>query len=74
MFFEERARQAAAKGDFSCQFWQEKLPWTSEELLEAKAHLESKGFTISYTNEITAQYSNTDWDADYLFKISWEKV
>ena len=33
--------------------------------------LRKDGFTVSFDTEITAWYTNTDWDQEDVIKISW---
>jgi len=67
-----RASQAAKRGDLSISLWLNDLGITKESAELVAQELERDGFKCTISNEITAQYSNTDWDSDDLLFISWE--
>lgn len=67
-----RATQAAKQGDFSISLWLSDLGITKEAAELVAKELEQDGFKCTISNEITAWYSNTDWDSDDLLLISWE--
>jgi flavodoxin len=67
-----RATQAAKRGDLSISLWLSDLGITKESAELVSDELKRDGFKCTVSNEITAQYSNTDWDSDDLLFISWE--
>lgn len=67
-----RATQAAKQGNFSISLWLSDLGITKEAAELVAKELEQDGFKCTISNEITAHYSNTDYDTDDLFFISWE--
>lgn len=67
-----RATQAATQGNFSISLWLNDLGITKEAAESVVKELERDGFKCTISNEITAHYSNTDYDTDDLLLISWE--
>jgi len=67
-----RATQAAKQGNFSISLWLNDLGITKEAAELVAKELEQDGFKCTISNEITAHYSNTDYDTDDLLLISWE--
>lgn len=67
-----RATQAAKQGNFSISLWLSDLGITKEAAEMVAKELEQDGFKCTISNEITAHYSNTDYDTDDLLLISWE--
>lgn len=67
-----RATQAAKRGDLSINIWLGDLDITKETAELVAQELERDGFKCTISNEITAMYSNTDWDSEDLLFISWE--
>jgi hypothetical protein len=67
-----RALQAAKRGDLSLSIWLSDLDITKETAEMVAEELNRDGFKCTISNEITAMYSNTDWDSDDLLFISWE--
>ncbi len=67
-----RATQAAKRGDLSISLWLSDLGITKESAELVSDELKREGFKCTISNEITAHYSNTDWDSDDLLFISWE--
>jgi hypothetical protein len=67
-----RATQAAKQGNFSISLWLSDLGITKEAAELVAKELEQDGFKCTISNEITAHYSNTDYDTDDLLLISWE--
>jgi len=67
-----RATQAATRGDYSINIWLSDLGITKETAELVAKELERDGFKCAISNEITAQYSNTDWDSEDLLFVSWE--
>lgn|SRR5574337_1184449 len=70
--FRWRALQAAKRGDSSISIWLSDLDITKETAEMVAEDLRRDGFKCTISNEITAMYSNTDWDSDDLLLISWE--
>ena len=67
-----RATQAAKRGDLSISIWLSDLDITKESAELVAEELKRDGFKCTISNEITAHYSNTDWDSEDLLFISWE--
>ena len=67
-----RALQAAKRGDLSLSIWLSDLDITKETAEMVAEELKRDGFKCTISNEVTAMYSNTDWDSDDLLFISWE--
>lgn len=67
-----RALQAAKRGDLKISIWLSDLDITKETAELVAEELKRDGFKCTVSNEITAMYSNTDWDSDDLLLISWE--
>ena len=67
-----RATQAAKQGNFSISLWLSDLGITKEAAELVAQELERDGFKCTISTEITAHYSNTDYDTDDLLLISWE--
>jgi hypothetical protein len=67
-----RATQAAKRGDLKISIWLSDLGITKETAEMVAEELKRDGFKCTVSNEITAMYSNTDWDSDDLLLISWE--
>ena len=70
--FRWRALQAAKRGDLSISIWLSDLDITKETAEMVAEDLRRDGFKCTISNEVTAMYSNTDWDSDDLLLISWE--
>lgn len=68
-----QAKEAAASGSFGLKYnLDENFPWTKEECLKAIPILEKEdGFKATLDSEISHWYSNTDWDDEEFFKITW---
>lgn len=67
-----RATQAATRGDYSINIWLRDLGITKETADLVAKELEREGLKCAVSNEITAMYSNTDWDSEDILSISWE--
>lgn len=67
-----RATQAAKQGLFSISIWLRDLGITKEAAEMAAEELKRDGFKCTISDEVTAYYSNTDWDSENLLFISWE--
>ncbi len=67
-----RALQAAKRGDLKISLWLSELGITKESAELVAKELERDGFKCTVSDEITAMYSNTDWDSEELLLISWE--
>ncbi len=67
-----RALQAAKQGHLSGRSWLSDLGITKETAGMVAEDLKRDGFKCAISNEVTAMYSNTDWDSDDLLFISWE--
>src|SRR5574338_847368 len=59
-----RATQAAKQGNFSISLWLSDLGITKEAAELVARELEQDGFKCTISTEITAHYSNTDYDTD----------
>jgi len=71
-FIRVEARKAAASGRFSLKYYfDEKFPWSKEVCLKAIPFLEKDGFHALLDTEIVNWYSNTDYDDEAFFSISW---
>lgn len=67
-----QSKEAAKQGKLSISIWFRDLDLTKELAEMVSRELERDGFKCTITNEITAQYSNTDWDSEDLLFVSWE--
>lgn len=67
-----RATQAAKRGDLKISIWLSDLGITKEAAEMVAEDLKQDGFKCTVSDEITAQYSNTDWDSEELLSVSWE--
>lgn len=67
-----RATRAAKIGQFSLSIWLSDLDITKETAEMVAEDLRRDGLKCTISNEVTAMYSNTDWDSDDLLFISWE--
>lgn len=67
-----QSKEAAKQGKLSISIWFSDLDLTKELAEMVSRELERDGFKCTITNEITAQYSNTDWDSEDLLFVSWE--
>lgn len=66
------ARQASREGRFFLHIWLGDRGWKRAEAEEAAVELRNKNLTVEVGNEITAWYSNTDWDSDDFINVSWK--
>lgn len=67
-----RATQAAKRGDLKISIWLSDLGITKETAEMVAEDLKRDGFKCTVSNEVTAMYSNTDWDSEDLLLVSWE--
>jgi len=72
-YIRTQAKGAAVSGNFGLKFYFNKnFPWTKEECLKAIPILEKEdGFKTAFDSEISNWYSNTEWDSEEFFKITW---
>lgn len=66
------AQRAAQQGKVVVEIRLSKnCPWSKQDAKNAAAKLTVQGFQCVVDNKITAMYSNTDWDSEDYFMISW---
>lgn len=70
-YFETLCVKQAEKGKYQLRIELGSLHFSREIIELSFKHLQSKGFTCKIENEITAQYTNTDWDSDDFLYIKW---
>lgn len=66
------ARMAAKQGKKSLHIWCGDRNISKQDAETVARELVRDGFKCTVTREITAWYSNTDWDEDELLFVSWE--
>lgn len=66
------AKEAAKQGKVSLHIWCGDRNISKQDAETVARELVRDGFKCTVTKEITAWYSNTDWDEDELLFVSWE--
>ena len=66
------AHEAAKQGKVSLHIWCGDRNISKQDAETVARELVRDGFKCTVTREITAWYSNTDWDEDELLFVSWE--
>ena len=66
------AKEAAKQGKVSFHIWCGDRNISKQDAETVARELVRDGFKCTVTKEITAWYSNTDWDEDELLFVSWE--
>ena len=65
------ANEQACLGGTKTSLWASQGNFSKYEAESAAKELEKFGFKCEVTDEITAQYSNTDYDSEYIITVSW---
>lgn len=70
----EKAQIKAGWGKFAVDITLEQTPhyWKENEARAAGEELSKEGFVCSIDNNVTATYSNTDYDSETVLRVSWE--
>jgi hypothetical protein len=64
-------KKVAESGKYSTQIFLSTANVTKAVWEAVAKRLESDGFKVNFDTEITAWYSNTDWDQEDVINISW---
>ncbi len=63
--------ELARLGKYSHKYYLKYLNVSRKVWQEIALLLRKDGFTVDFDNEVTAWYSNTDWDQEEIVRISW---
>lgn len=66
------ARAAARRGEHSLRIAIASRAWNSIDVQKAAEELRQENFTVLIDSEITAWYSNTDYDTEAFIKVRWQ--
>jgi len=66
------AKTAARRGEHSLRIAIASRAWNSIDVQKAAEELRQENFTVLIDSEITAWYSNTDYDTESFIKVSWQ--
>jgi hypothetical protein len=67
----QEARFAAQAGRFGLLIWLKDKGWSKSDAENAATELRRDGIEVLVSREITAWYSNTDWDEDEFISLKW---
>jgi len=66
------AKLAAQNGKYGIMIWLQEKKWSRLAAEQAAEELKRDGFDVIVGREVTAWYSNTDWDEEEYISVTWK--